>query len=106
MPPSADRSKTLETLLERLRDERSFDFRNYKRPTLRRRVERRMADTKCRSIGEYLDYIERKPAEYDALISSMLIKVTSFFRDPEIWQALSAKVIPSLISQKQRGQEM
>lgn len=76
-----------------MRQARNFDFRNYKRASLRRRVERRMADRGCRSMGEYAALLDRSPDEYDALLSSLLIKVTSFFRDPEMWEALRKKIV-------------
>jgi len=96
----------VEQILERIRASRSFDFRNYKRPTLQRRIERRMDDRKCRTAAEYLALLDRDPAEYDALIASMLIKVTGFFRDAETWTLLSEKVIPQLLSEKRPGEEI
>src|SRR5438128_5844137 len=102
-PSNAD---IVEQILERIRASRSFDFRNYKRPTLHRRIERRMAERKCRTAAEYLALLDRDPAEYDALIASMLIKVTGFFRDAETWTLLSEKVIPQLLSEKQPGEEI
>jgi two-component system CheB/CheR fusion protein len=98
--------RQIEAILERIREARNFDFRNYKRATLRRRIERRMADRRCRSISEYAALLEREPAEFDSLISSMLIKVTSFFRDEEMWEALSSKIIPQLLSEKRPGEEI
>ena len=96
----------VEQILERIRDSRGFDFRNYKRPTLHRRIERQMAERKCKTAAEYLVLLDRDPAEYDALIASMLIKVTGFFRDSETWTLLSEKVIPQLLSEKRPGEEL
>src|SRR5437763_3645159 len=98
--------KAVEQIIERIHEARQFDFRNYKRPTLRRRIERRMADRRCRSAVEYLALIEREPAELQALLASMLIKVTGFFRDQETWDLLSRKVIPELLSAKRNGEEI
>src|SRR5437016_6657606 len=99
-------AETVEQILERIRATRSFDFRNYKRPTLHRRIERRMAERRCKTAAEYLVLLDRDPAEYDALIASMLIKVTGFFRDSETWTLLSEKVIPQLLSEKRPGEEL
>src|SRR5438552_1573294 len=96
----------VEQILERIRDSRGFDFRNYKRPTLHRRIERQMAERKCKTAAEYLVLLDRDPAEYDALIASMLIKVTGFFRDSETWTLLSEKWIPQLLSEKRPGEEL
>ncbi|HEY5675563.1 MAG TPA: CheR family methyltransferase, partial [Myxococcales bacterium] len=97
---------SVEEILERLRATHNLDFRNYKRPTLRRRIERRMAARKCKTPAEYLALLDHDPTEYDALIDSMLIKVTSFFRDPETWEQLSKKVIPHMLSEKRVGEDI
>ena len=89
--------RELEDVLERLRAARNVDFRNYKRATLRRRVARRLADRRCSSTAEYVALLDREPQEFDALISSMSIKVTRFFRDEEIWEYLRERVLPGLI---------
>ena len=96
----------VDAVLDRIRKVRSFDFRNYKRATLRRRIERRMVERSCETVADYNALLERDPAEFDALISSMLIKVTSFFRDPEMWEELAEKVIPQLLVDKRDGEEL
>jgi two-component system CheB/CheR fusion protein len=101
-PPSGD----LEEILRKIRDARNFDFRDYKRPTLLRRIQRRMQDRKKSTVREYGALLDREPAEFDALLSSMFIKVTSFFRDPEAWEDLSSKAIPQMLSEKRPGEEI
>jgi two-component system CheB/CheR fusion protein len=96
----------MEQILQKIRAARNFDFRNYKRATLERRVQRRMQDRGKRSLSEYAGLLERDPAEFDALLNSMLIKVTSFFRDPEAWNELSTKAIPQMLSEKRPGEEV
>src|SRR5438105_11505435 len=96
----------LESILQRIRDSRNFDFHNYKRATLERRIDRRMQDRGKKSLKDYAALLEREPSEFDALIGSMLIKVTSFFRDPETWQELSSKAIPQMLSEKRPGEEI
>src|SRR3989442_6477483 len=93
-------------ILERIRDARNFDFRHYKRPTLLRRIERRMVDRRCRTLADYARLLDREPPEFDALISAILIKVTAFFRDPEAWETLSSRVIPELLAHKRAGDEL
>src|SRR5437868_5247443 len=99
-------NQTVEQIIERIRSARNFDFRNYKRAALQRRIERRMATRHCASAADYLALLKREPAEFDALITSMLIKVTGFFRDQEMWDALSRKVIPRLLSDKPPGEDI
>ncbi|MFL5312842.1 MAG: CheR family methyltransferase [Myxococcales bacterium] len=96
----------LEAILRKIHDARNFDFRSYKRPTLLRRIERRMQDRARRSMREYGALLDREPAEFDALLSSMFIKVTSFFRDPDAWAELSTKAIPQMLSEKRPGEEI
>ncbi len=96
----------LDPIIDRIREARNFDFRSYKRATLRRRIERRMAERRCRSVRQYLALLARAPDELDALISSMLIKVTSFFRDPDAWQALAKKALPELLARKPERSEI
>jgi two-component system CheB/CheR fusion protein len=96
----------LEEILRKIRDARNFDFRNYKRPTLLRRIHRRIEERGKRGVREYAALLDREPAEFDALLGSMFIKVTSFFRDPETWEALSAKAIPQMLSEKRPGEEI
>jgi two-component system CheB/CheR fusion protein len=87
-------------LLLMLKETRGFDFTSYKWSTLHRRVRRRMALLNLATFGEYRDFLELQPDEFGTLFDSMLINVTSFFRDPLAWQALQEKVLPELLSAK------
>lgn len=75
--------RSADALLLMLKETRGFDFTGYKRSTLHRRVRRRMALLNLATFGEYRDYLELQPDEFSLLFDSMLINVTSFFRDPE-----------------------
>ena len=96
----------LEDILRKIREARNFDFRNYKRGTVVRRIRRRMEDRQKRNFREYSALLDRDPAEFDALLNSLLIKVTSFFRDPEAWKELSTKAIPRILADKPPGEEI
>jgi two-component system CheB/CheR fusion protein len=99
-------ARGLAGILEKIRASRNFDFREYKRGTLLRRIQRRMQDRGKRTAREYSALLDRDPTELDALVGAMLIKVTSFFRDPETWEDLSAKAIPQMLSEKRPGEEI
>ena len=72
-----------------MREQSGIDFTSYKPATIRRRLQRRMAATGSRrTSSEYLRYLQRHPEEYQRLVSSFLIKVTEFFRDPELFDYL------------------
>ena len=59
------------------------------------------------SVADYAALIERDPAEYERLVSSLLIKVTEFFRDPKLWDHLRDRILPELIADARReGREL
>ncbi|HEX3867747.1 MAG TPA: protein-glutamate O-methyltransferase CheR, partial [Gemmatimonadaceae bacterium] len=97
------RPPDLESLLEYLKQSRGFDFTGYKRASLERRVVKRMRSVGCAAFGEYLDYLEVHPEEFEALFNTVLINVTSFFRDAPTWEYLSSTVIPELIAHHEPG---
>jgi two-component system, chemotaxis family, CheB/CheR fusion protein len=89
-----------EHLLEYLRQNRGFDFTGYKRPSLLRRITRRIESLGMDSIEKYRDYLEVHPNEFLLLFNSILINVTSFFRDPEVWQHLANTIVPEILDAK------
>jgi len=89
-------------LLHHLQQTRGFDFTAYKRNSLMRRVTKRMETLGLETYEAYLDYLEVHPEEFGALFNTILINVTSFFRDPEVWAALSADIVPALIAERGR----
>ncbi len=89
-----------EKLLEHLKVSRGFDFTAYKRSTLVRRVDKRMASIDVGSYEEYLDYLEVHPDEFGELFNTILINVTSFFRDPETFEYLRTEVVPAVLQHK------
>jgi two-component system CheB/CheR fusion protein len=95
-----NQDRDFDELLLMLKDSRGFDFTGYKRSTLERRVNRRIAMVGLSSFAEYRDYLELQPEEFSQLFDSMLINVTGFFRDPLAWQALQERVLPELLSAK------
>ncbi|WP_434386407.1 CheR family methyltransferase [Melittangium boletus] len=99
------RDNELEAILEKVRQTRNFDFRNYKRATLQRRIERRIVATGCANRAAYLALLDRDANEVNILVSSMLIKLTTFFRDPEVWVELE-KVLKELVQRRRADQEL
>lgn len=86
-----------------LRSVTGHDFSSYKHSTIMRRLERRMAVLKVRSIDEYVRCMEKNRGEVMILFKEMLIGVTSFFRDPEAFNVLRSKVLPMLFEKKPQG---
>jgi two-component system CheB/CheR fusion protein len=98
---SGDDHEGLTRILDILRKARGTDFGAYKKTTLRRRIARRMAVTCIETLEEYARRLEGDAAETNALYDDCLISVTSFFRDPQVFQALHEQILPSLL--KDRG---
>ncbi|MCD9874271.1 CheR family methyltransferase [Streptomyces guryensis] len=96
--PDVETDEELEELLGFLRDARGFDFTGYKRSSLGRRIRKRMTDTQITSYTDYRDRLETNAEEFNALFNTILINVTSFFRDPEAWTFLQREVMPELIA--------
>jgi two-component system, chemotaxis family, CheB/CheR fusion protein len=86
-------------LLEKLSSEHRVDFRDYKEPSLARRIRRRMKQVKIDTFATYASYMDTHPNEHIALIDSILINVTSFFRDREAWDLLASRVIGRLLGE-------
>jgi two-component system CheB/CheR fusion protein len=93
----------LEKLLEFVKRSRRFDFTGYKRMTLQRRIAKRMQEVGCASYADYQDFLEVYPNEYTEFFNTLLINVTSFFRDGTAWEFLSDEVVPRMLSGKERG---
>lgn len=83
-----------------LRQRSGVDFAYYKQQTLHRRIARRSAIVKKKNITSYLEFLSSNTAEQDALFQDVLIPVTSFFRDPKTFQALTETVFPSFLKNK------
>src|SRR5262245_36113149 len=86
-----------EHILEHLRQTRGFDFTAYKRTSLMRRVIKRMQSVNVPTFEQYLDYLQVHQEEFSALFNTILINVTSFFRDPDVWTYISDEILPSLL---------
>ncbi|MGL5193623.1 MAG: CheR family methyltransferase [Chroococcales cyanobacterium] len=97
---ATDQTSIFETLLEYLRRSRGFDFVGYKRSSLQRRVTKRMQVHQIDNFGDYLDYLKAHPEEFPALFNTILINVTSFFRDLTAWQYLATHILPQIIKNK------
>jgi two-component system CheB/CheR fusion protein len=95
---SPEYEQALQTLLNLVRERSNIDFSRYKTPTIQRRLQRRIFATDTADLPAYLRYLESNPDEYQRLIGSFLIKVTEFFRDPELFDELKEHVLPELVA--------
>jgi|tagenome__1003787_1003787.scaffolds.fasta_scaffold20924853_2 two-component system CheB/CheR fusion protein len=92
-----------EALLSYLKEARGFDFTGYKRSSLMRRVDRRMAQVDLADYPGYLDFLQVHPDEFTNLFNTILINVTAFFRDPESWAYLRTDVLEPMVAAKPEG---
>lgn len=95
-----DAEGSIATVLTAVRQHAQLDFRGYKRPTIIRRIARRMALRRLGSLHEYAESVRNDPGESKALAQDILIQVTSFFRDAAAFEALKQHVLPELLAHK------
>lgn len=89
---------TLVKILKHIKSTTDLDFTLYKRPTLVRRLARRLTICKCLTLKDYLIFLQETPQEVQILYREFLIGVTKFFRDYTVWEQLEEEIIPQLIS--------
>ncbi|HSJ31389.1 MAG TPA: chemotaxis protein CheB [Longimicrobiales bacterium] len=94
--------KELAGVFEALRSRTGHDFSMYRRSTVMRRLERRLRFNNVRTLEQYLPLLAESAAESQALLRDLLISVSSFFRDPDAFEALTA-LMPTLFEGKGAG---
>jgi len=86
----------LRSVLTLLRLRTGNDFSQYRRPTLLRRIVRRMQVHEMHDLATYLEFLRESPEEVSALLRDLLITVTNFFRDHDAFGALETEIVPQL----------
>jgi two-component system, chemotaxis family, CheB/CheR fusion protein len=100
---SSNRDENFEALLLYLKQSRGFDFTAYKRSSLMRRVLVRMQAAGVPTFPEYHDYLQVDPDEFTRLFNTILINVTSFFRDAPTWAAVGDTILPAMLAELEPG---
>ncbi len=93
----------LDKIIILLRTHTGNDFSLYKKNTINRRIERRMSVHKIEQINSYIRFLQKNPKEIHILFKELLIGVTSFFRDPMVWERIKETVIPAKVGKHQSG---
>lgn len=96
----------LEKIITLLRTHAGNDFSLYKKNTMYRRIERRMAVHKVDKISSYVQLLSENPKEIDLLFKELMIGVTNFFRDPTVWEKLKESVLPEVLANMQPGSSL
>ena len=91
----------LGTILNIISEKTNLDFNLYKKPTLIRRIHKRMKVAGSKSLESYKEYLYNHPEEIKIIYNEFLIGVTKFFRDVEAWDILENKVIPRIVANKE-----
>ena len=84
-------------ILRTLRKRTDVDFSHYKPTTVERRIRRRMILNKQMGVRQYREFLEVTPGEVEALYQDLLIGVTGFFRNPEVFDALKKQIFPEIL---------
>jgi two-component system CheB/CheR fusion protein len=90
-------SKALIFIFGQLRQSSGVDFTLYKRSTIQRRIARRMVLSRVDTIEDYHKLLRNSPDELDALFDDLLINVTQFFRDKNVFTSLQKRIFPKLL---------
>ena len=98
--------QALREIFTQLRLRTGHDFSNYKRPTLLRRIERRINIRNLPDLSSYITFLQEHPDETQALLKDLLISVTNFFRDAKAFEALEREVLPAIFAGKTSADEV
>jgi two-component system CheB/CheR fusion protein len=90
----------LNAIFNMLKTSFNVDFSHYKETVVNRRIARRMVINNIEKMTNYAEYLRTHPNELDALYNDMLIGVTSFFREPDTFDALKETVFPELVKNR------
>lgn len=96
----------LDKIIILLRTHTGNDLSSYKKNTIYRRIERRMAVHKIDQISSYVHFLSENPKEIELLFKEMMIGVTNFFRDINVWEKLKESVIPDMLTGMQSGSSL
>ena len=89
-----------------LRAEFGIDFSNYKPNTVLRRIDRRLQLNRSMDLDEYVERLRSSPNELNLLYRDLLIGVTRFFRDAELFDLLKADLIPAILAKSSPEEEV
>ncbi len=96
----------MQSIIGLLQKRTRHDFSQYRVSTLNRRMKRRQVIHGLSELSEYASLLADNPQEVDLLFNEVLIGVTDFFRDPEVWAHLTAAAIPELLGRKETGPDL
>ncbi len=93
----------LDAIIQELDHARGLDFCNYCRAPLLERLALQLEKRAIAEPADYLQMIKSEPAEVTALVSSLVVTVSSFFRDPLVFEQIAERVLPKIIQSNRRS---
>jgi two-component system, chemotaxis family, CheB/CheR fusion protein len=105
-PSFQDNDPDLKTILAILHKEIHVDFSRYKMATVKRRIQNRILQSGAKTIREYAKLLVKAPKEIDILYKDLLINVTGFFRDKEVFQYVKTALLPKILKGKTDGEKI
>ncbi len=103
---SSGTEQEFEELLDFIKEKRGFDFSGYKRPSLYRRIDKRMHDAGVATYRDYLARLREDDDEFAQLFDTILINVTGFFRDMPAWEFLRKEIVPKITGSKGSNEQI
>jgi two-component system CheB/CheR fusion protein len=103
-PPGQEQQFT--RILNQLSSVSNIDFRGYKPATLQRRIARRMLLKRFETLAEYQRYLQAHTEELSELHEDVLIGVSRFFRDPDVFNTLKSDILPRIFENRESGQQI
>ena len=94
--------EALQRIFSAVKKAHGVDFSHYKESSTRRRIRRRMAMHRLQTLAEYSALMDQVPAEADLLFQDMLIRVTGFFRDKDVFRVLGDEILTDLLRSRKR----
>lgn len=98
--PKTTKNLDLTPILALLKVKTGVDFSHYKTPTILRRIHHMMKHCEIDTMEKYLEYVTNNETAISELHNDLLIHVTQFFRDPEVFDYLKTTILPQLLSKK------
>lgn len=95
----------LDKLLAKISSYRGLDLGQYRRQYLERRLAARLRTVGLHTYRQYAQLLDENPAEYAALLDTLTINVTDFFRDPSVYHKFRHSVVPDLLREKRSGRQ-
>ena len=91
-------NQAYDDIFKLLKRQSSINFSQYKASTVARRIERRLGINQLNGLNSYHRLLLESPKELQILSKELLIGVTRFFRDEEVFDYINGRVIPDLVA--------